>query len=1353
MKLLNLWCFTRLLPISTFCFCIFLTHTFADAALLPPGPCRDFSFERPGIVNTAQIHSALVTADLNRDGIPDLVAAIPDLDFVSVFLGNNDGTFQAERNIPAGDSPAGVAIGDVNRDGDLDLVITSIFDQMINIRHGDGAGNFVSDTSHPVFGTIGAALKPAIADLNNDGWPDIAVAASYGLRIFYGSSLGFSDGPDYSITLPATNVAAGHFNSDNYLDLVVVSSGQSFDGGVRVFLNNGTGLFTPGQSFTETTRMRSAIAQDFNNDGKTDIVATGIGPANNIPARLVTFIGNGDGTFAPLPATTNFSIGNITSGDFNNDGKPDIATSHAGIFLNDGSGAFTRSEWLYPLTVPNDVATADFNGDGNLDVAQSNAWRFRMYIYAGLGDGRFPGPDSIPTTTRPDSNVGDFNADGRLDIVTMEGNGTVYLSLQQSDGSFALLGDGPIASSGTSIVTSSNTIEVADFNGDSRPDIAFTVAVFNQIAVLLNNGNNSFTRVNVNLGLPSQRPEALRVGDFNNDNKKDIAVLNRNSNNYTIVLGDGVGAFTILEQQQSIVSGLSTFLAVVDFDVDGKHDLLVGRGTNNLYLFRGNGDGTFAASETIVAPRPLSSMRVTDFNGDNLPDLAATSGGPLASYFLRMINTGTGGFETLEYPVPGSGGDSVGSVVADFDGDGLKDVIVAGLGFPLNTAGILRGEAGNTFAAAEPFENFGGKAFSAADFNNDGRPDYAGIGAVYINNGTREPCLTVADAAVNETDSGTVNLDIPVTLSAGGDQTVTVSYKVVGRNAVATADFDAVTGVLTFTPGTTVQNVSVPIRGDLLDEADEIFNVVLFGASNASIKDGYGTVTIVDNDDAPTIAINDAAIVEGTGGTSKLLFNLNLSGASGRLTKVNFATQHGTATSPSDFAAVAGVLPIEPGTTTTQISVSLTPDSRVEPDETFTVQLSNPVHLSISDGEATGTILNDDIGGNVQFSAATVNVAENAGVATITITRLNGAASDIVVQYSTSDGTAVAGEDYTATSGSVTFGADETSKTFNIPIINDISDEADIETINVNITGVAGGGTVGSPSASVVNIEDDDVSGRAPFDFDGDSKTDIGIFRPTVGEWWYQRSSDGVVPAFQFGASTDEIVPADYTGDGKTDVAFWRPSTGEWYILRSEDSSFYSAPFGTNGDIPAPGDYDNDGKADLAVFRPVSATWFIQRSGDNGTTIQQFGANGDFPVAADYDGDGKADLAIYRPSVGEWWLNRSTAGVIAYGFGNSTDKAVPGDYTGDGKSDVAFWRPSTGEWYILRSEDTSFYSAPFGTTGDIPAPGDYDGDGKFDVTVFRPSAATWFSQRTTAGTLIQQFGANGDEPVPNAFVR
>lgn len=297
---------------------------------------------------------------------------------------------------------------------------------------------------------------------------------------------------------------------------------------------------------------------------------------------------------------------------------------------------------------------------------------------------------------------------------------------------------------------------------------------------------------------------------------------------------------------------------------------------------------------------------------------------------------------------------------------------------------------------------------------------------------------------------------------------------------------------------------------------------------------------------------------------------------------------------------------------------------------------------------------------------------------------------------------------------------------------------------HIDSISITGGGFVNSYSCSVQR--------QAPFDFDGDGKTDIGIFRPAPGEWWINRSSNGSTFALQFGASTDRIAPADYTGDGKADIAFFRPASGEWYVLRSEDFSFFALPFGTNGDVPVPADYDADGKADFAVFRPSSSTWFVQRSRDNGTTIQQFGVNGDKPVAADYDGDGRADIAIYRPSNAQWWINRSTAGVIAMTFGNSTDKPVQGDYTGDGKADVGFWREPTGEWFVLRSEDFSYYSVPFGTSGDIPTPGDYDGDGRHDTTVFRPSSATWFSQHSTAGTLIQQFGATGDRPIPNAFV-
>jgi hypothetical protein len=301
-------------------------------------------------------------------------------------------------------------------------------------------------------------------------------------------------------------------------------------------------------------------------------------------------------------------------------------------------------------------------------------------------------------------------------------------------------------------------------------------------------------------------------------------------------------------------------------------------------------------------------------------------------------------------------------------------------------------------------------------------------------------------------------------------------------------------------------------------------------------------------------------------------------------------------------------------------------------------------------------------------------------------------------------------------------------------------------------TGAARQGTL-TVAGSTFTINQAAAPRRAPFDFDGDGKTDVGIFRSSDGSWWYLRSIDNAFRVFSFGTGTDIITPGDFTGDSKADVAVWRPSTGFWYIQRSEDNSYFSFPFGTNGDIPAPADYDADGKTDVAVFRPSNSTWYIFNSGNGTTSIVNFGAGGDKPVSADYDGDGKSDIAVFRPSDGSWWYLRSIDGQFrVLSFGVSTDKPVPGDYTGDGKADIAVFRPSTGEWFVQRSEDNSYYSVPFGAVGDIPAPGDFDGDGKFDTAVFRPSDTNWYISRSSGGTTIQAFGNGSDKPIPSAFI-
>lgn len=312
---------------------------------------------------------------------------------------------------------------------------------------------------------------------------------------------------------------------------------------------------------------------------------------------------------------------------------------------------------------------------------------------------------------------------------------------------------------------------------------------------------------------------------------------------------------------------------------------------------------------------------------------------------------------------------------------------------------------------------------------------------------------------------------------------------------------------------------------------------------------------------------------------------------------------------------------------------------------------------------------------------------------------------------------------------------------------------------NGNVTFTVAPNPANSSRTGTITVGDETftiLQGRngipTPFDFDGDGRGDLSVFRPSNGIWYIVRSSNNTTLSVQFGLGTDRLVPADYDGDRKTDIAVFR--NGAWFILNSSDNTFRAVSWGTRGDAAAPGDFDGDGKADTAVWRPSQATWYVLQSSNNGIVTQPLGNSSDTPVPADYDGDGKTDFVNFR--AGEradspviWFLRYSSNNqTVIQQFGSGEDVPVPADYDGDGRINMAVFRPSLGIWFRSTDPARSFDLQAWGLEDDSLVAADYDGDGKADVAVFREG--NWFILKTSDNQAqVSQWGANGDLPVPS----
>ncbi|BAY79402.1 hypothetical protein NIES25_58870 (plasmid) [Nostoc linckia NIES-25] len=349
--------------------------------------------------------------------------------------------------------------------------------------------------------------------------------------------------------------------------------------------------------------------------------------------------------------------------------------------------------------------------------------------------------------------------------------------------------------------------------------------------------------------------------------------------------------------------------------------------------------------------------------------------------------------------------------------------------------------------------------------------------ATIINDDT-QPTIIIDDVSVAEGNAGTTtNANFTISISNPSYQQVTVNYNTSdGTATVADSDYNSGLGTIIFNPGETSKVISIGVIGDNQTEGDETFSVNLLGATNATIADSLGVGTIINDDNQPTISISDVSVAEGNAGTTiNANFTINLSNSTSQQVTVNYNISDDTATvADSDYNSASGTITFNPGETSKVISIGVIGDNTFEIDETFSVNLLGATNATIADSLGVGTIINDDNQPTIIISD--VSVAEgNAGTTTnanFTVTLSNASYQPVTVNYNTSDGTAVVSDsDYNSASGTITFNAGETSKTFSIDVIGDNNIENN-ETFSVNLLG-ATNATI-ADNLGVASIIDDD---------------------------------------------------------------------------------------------------------------------------------------------------------------------------------------------------------------------------------------------------------------------------------------